>query len=388
VHLSPRFGWFVATTAAVIAATGLCSSTAAAQTAGTATAARTNRIVLVVSSAGRDSGRTHPGFEMDELSQAWLVLTRNGYHVTIASPAGGAVVADAFDRTNDYNSAMLADAAAMTQLQATRRTASLKPADFDALMVIGGKGAMFDLPLDTALARFAGALHDRGGVVAAVCHGPAGLLRARTRDGRLLFAGRAVTGFTNEEETVFGKKWRAEYPFLLEDEARRAGARWEEAPLMMPHVAVDGRLVTGQNPFGTSVATEAVVRVLGKTPVARPRWKDEAAVYAAVELLALDADVAKRVLAAQSKTLQVDLIGLLGYYQLQTASDTADVQRAVTLMELAAPYMPAPEMSMGLATGYQRLGRTREARALATDVAARHKTHEREARALLASLPQ
>jgi putative intracellular protease/amidase len=276
----------------------------------------------------------------------------------------------------------------MTQLRDTRRTASLKPADFDALLVIGGKGAMFDLPLDTALARFAGALHDRGGVVAAVCHGPAGLLRARTGDGRLLLAGRAVTGFTNEEETVFGKTWRAKYPFLLEDEARRVGARWEEAPLMMPHVTVDGRLVTGQNPFGTSVATEAVVRALGKTPVARPRWKDEAAVYAAVELLALDTVVAKRELATQAKTLQVDLIGLLGYYQLQTASTTADVQRAVLLMELAAPYMPAPEISLGLATGYQRLGRTHDARALATDVAARHKTHEREARALLASLPQ
>jgi putative intracellular protease/amidase len=374
------------------ARTGAAAVLSLAAVAGVAEAqsvpARTNHVVLVVSSAGRDSGRTHPGFEMDELSQTWLVFTRNGYRVTIASPAGGAVVADKFDPASDYNAAFLADPQAVTQLAATRRTASLRAHEFDALMVIGGKGAMFDLPADTALARLAGALYDRGGVVAAVCHGTAGLLRARTRDGRPLMAGRAVTGFTNEEETMFGKEWRSKYTFLLEDEARRLGARWEEAPLMMPHVTVDDRLVTGQNPFGTPEAAEAVVRTLGRSPVARERWKDEAAVYAARDFLAQEPAVARRTMAAQWKSLQVEMVGMLGYYQLQVAEATADVERATTLMELAAPYMPQPQLSLALATAYQRLGRISDARALATDVATRHKKHEKDARALLASLPQ
>lgn len=353
-----------------------------------ATAASARRVVIVVSSAGRDSGRTQPGFEMDELSQTWLVFRQHGYAVTIASPDGGAVVADKFEREQDYNAAFLADTLATKLLAATRRTDAVRAQDVDAVMVIGGKGAMFDLPRDPALARLLAAVHDRGGVVAAVCHGTAALLPVRTRDGRAFVAGRAMTGFSNEEEAMFGKQWRAKFPFLIEDRARELGARWSEAPLMMPHVVVDGRLVTGQNPFGTAEAAETVVRALGDTPVARRRWSDEAAVYAAVELARADAHVARRTLAEQWKGLKVEMIGLLGYYQLQVATTDADVRRATTLMELASPYMPAPQLSLALADGYKRLGRTDAARALATDVAARHAKHAAEARTLLASLPQ
>nr|MCU0636678.1 DJ-1/PfpI family protein [Gemmatimonadaceae bacterium] len=341
-------------------------------------------VLLVVSSAGRDSGRTHPGFEMDELSQAYLIFARNGYRVSIASPAGGAVVADRFSTKDDYNREFLADTQAVRLLASTRRTAGLRARDFDAMMIIGGKGAMFDLPADTALARLAGALHDEGRVVSAVCHGPAGLLRARTRDGRLLVAGRAFTGFTNEEEQLFGKQWRATYPFLLEDEARRLGARWEEAPLMLPHVTVDGRLITGQNPFGTAAAVETVVRALGRTPVARTPWPDERAVATAAALLTVPPTVAQRRLAGEWKTLQVEFIGMLGYYQLQVAREATDVQRALTLMELASPYLPTPELTLGLVEAYHRLGRTADAEALVTALARTHPEHEASARALLA----
>lgn len=375
---------FLAVRAALVAATLALPALAAGQPP--VQPARAGTVLLVVSSAGRDSGRTHPGFEMDELAQAYLVFRRNGFAVTIASPAGGPATPDPFDRTSAYNAAFLADAEGVALLANTRSTAGLRARDVEALLVIGGKGAMFDLPTDTALARLAGELHDRGAVVAAVCHGPAGLLRARTRDGRPLVAGRALTGFTNEEEVVFGKRWRARYPFQLEDEARRLGARWEEAPLMLPHVVVDGRVITGQNPFATPATAEAVVRALGRAPVARTPWRDERTLQAATTLLATDGVVARRTLAAQWKELQVELIGLVGYYQLQVAATDADVRRALTLLELAAPYMPEPQVTLGLAEAYGRVGRTGDARALAREVAARHPAHQGAARALLDTL--
>lgn len=372
--------------AAILAATLVLGTVAASRpAAGPATLqpAPTNAVVLVVSSAGRDSGRTRPGFEMDELAQAYLILKRNGYRVTIASPSGGPVEADRFDATSDYNAAFLADAEGVAALARTRPTAGLRAFEFDAVVVIGGKGAMLDLPTDTALARFAGEMFDRGNVVSAVCHGPAGLVRARTRDGKPLFAGRAVTGFSNEEEKIFGKKWSASYDFWLEDEARRVGARWEEAPLMLPHVAVDGRLITGQNPFATSEAMETVVRTLGRTPVARAPWKDERAVYAAASLLREPQLVAQRQLAAQHQDIATEFIGLIGYYQLDVAESTADVERAIRLMELASPYMPQPEISLGLAKGYHRVGRAAEARQLVDAVAASHPQMASAARAIL-----
>jgi putative intracellular protease/amidase len=357
-------------TTAILAALCATAGSLQAQRAAPAATARTNAVVLIVSGAGRDSGRTRPGFEMDELSQAWHIFTSNGFAVTIASPQGGPVQSDRFDRTSGYNAAFLADSSAMRALNNTTPTAGLRADRYDAMFVVGGKGAMFDLPADTALARLAGAMYDRGAVVSAVCHGPAGLVRARTRDGRSLLAGRAVTGFSNEEERVFGKKWAPQFTFMLEDEIRGLGARWEEAALMLPHVAVSERLITGQNPYSTAATSEAVVRALGKAPIARTPWQDERSVNFAAMALTGDALTTRRELARTYKELSVDLIGLLGYYQLQTASDETAVRRALTLMELAAPYMPQTELTLGLAEAYHRLGRTSDARQLVRSVLA------------------
>jgi len=65
-----------------------------------------------------------------------------------------------------------------------------------------------------------------------------------------------VTGFSAEEEALFGKRWANEFPFPLEDTLRRRGAHWIESPVMMPGVAIDGRLVTGQNPYSTGLVAE------------------------------------------------------------------------------------------------------------------------------------
>jgi hypothetical protein len=85
------------------------------------------------------------------------------------------------------------------------------------------------------------------------------------------------------------------------------------------------------------------------------------------------------------KDMHVDLIGLIGYYQLQIAQDDAAVRRALTLMELAAPYMPQPEISLGLAEAYHRIGRSEDARLLTRAVVQQHPTMA-AAQALLAKL--
>lgn len=47
-----------------------------------------HRIVMVVSSYGKDMGKVRPGFEMDEFSQAYLIFKANGLMVDVASPKG------------------------------------------------------------------------------------------------------------------------------------------------------------------------------------------------------------------------------------------------------------------------------------------------------------
>ena len=319
-------------------------------------AADAPRILVVVSSEGRDAGKTRPGFEMDEFAQAYLILRDNGFAIDVASPAGGKVEADRYNAKDDANAQLLADADAMRMLTSTIATRDVDASRYAAALVIGGKGAMFDLPSDRALQGVLSAIHERGGTLAAVCHGPAALVDVRLRDGSLLVAGRSLTGFSNEEETVFGKRWAAEFRFLLEDAMRERGARWHEAPLMMPKLVVDGRLITGQNPFSTPAVAEAIVRASGRTPKTRRPWRDEASLALVERLLAGPADAAHAELAANRDSLHVELIGLLGYYRLQGPLDDAAVREALAIMQLAEPYMPAPQLQLGIAEAQWRLG--------------------------------
>lgn len=344
------------------------------------------KVLLVVSSEGRDAGKTRPGFEMDEFALAWHVLRANGLQVDVASPAGGPVEADKFNPEDDHNRAIAADSQAQASLKATRRTQDILPGEHQAIVVVGGKGAMFDLPKDQALHRLLAAHDAQGGVLAAFCHGPAVLASVKRADGQPLVQGRRMTGFTDEEEKVFGKRWVAEFPFWLETKMREQGALWEEAPLMMPKWVVDGRLITGQNPFSTAGTMEAVVRALGRTPVARTVFKDEASMQLVQRWLAGEQAAVREVLRVDAARYRTDLIGMLGYYQFEAAGDDAARRQALSVMELAAPHMPHPRLRVGIARAHAKLGNPKLARELLTALLA-DKPDFAEAKKALAELP-
>lgn len=67
----------------------------------------------------------------------------------IASPNGGAVEADQYDPNKAYNREVLADDAIMRKLNNTlalRDLSDHSAAQYSGIFVVGGKGAMFDLP--------------------------------------------------------------------------------------------------------------------------------------------------------------------------------------------------------------------------------------------------
>jgi len=95
-------------------------------------------------------------------------------------------------------------------------------------------------------------------VVAAVCHGPAGLL-----DGTWALKDRQLTGFSNEEETQAGFAGNA--PWLLEDRLRISGARYIAKAPWTPHAIADGNLITGQQNYSAGVTADAVLKQLAAT---------------------------------------------------------------------------------------------------------------------------
>jgi putative intracellular protease/amidase len=101
-------------------------------------------------------------------------------------------------------------------------------------------------------------------LVAAVCHGPAGLLPAIRADGTWAFKGHRLTAFTNEAAAV---GLADKMPFLLETRLREVGGDFQAGRPWMPHVVADRNLVTGQNPASSAgVANEALARLRDAVP--------------------------------------------------------------------------------------------------------------------------
>ncbi len=92
-----------------------------------------------------------------------------------------------------------------------------------------------------------------------VCHAPAALLATRVR-GVSPFAGYRVTGFTNDEENAVGLASKARW--LLEDELKAMGVKFERGEMWKPYTVVDRNLYTGQNPASSGVLGQELLKVL------------------------------------------------------------------------------------------------------------------------------
>ncbi len=237
------------------------------------------RVLAVVTSTANigDSGKK-AGFELTELARAYYVFEANGYEVDIASPRGGKPPMRLDDEMVVADYAFLNDAQAKRKLDRSLLLAQVDPADYAAVYFVGGKGTMFDFADNADIQRIVRTVYESGGIVGAVCHGPAALLNIRLGDGQRLIAGRRMTGFTNAEELFLLKDARQLFPYLLQDRLSQHGARFVEGPIYLDNTVVDGRLVTGQNPWSTWSVAEAMVTALGHTPVPRERTSEEIAV--------------------------------------------------------------------------------------------------------------
>ena len=352
---------------------------------GAVAAVPAERVLMVISGHGKDSGKTQPGYEFDEFAQAYLIFRDNGLAIDVASPQGGKVEADQYDPEKPYNAALLADADAKAKLDNTFATSAVSDRPYAAVFVVGGKGAMFDLPNDRALQQLLRQLWQRNAVIAGVCHGPAAFADLRLADGSPLVAGKAVSAFTNDEEMLFGKKWRDHYPFLLEDKLTANGARFEKAEIMLAQHSVDGRLITGQNPYSTTAVAEAVVRALGKQPVTRELYKDERSIALLARTLKGEHAWASTELTERTSQYDVPLIAMYGYYRLQHAKQPAEKQTAVNIMALASGHWYHPKLQLALAKGHHELQQPERARQVLQALLAKEPNLQ-EAKDLLAQL--
>jgi len=222
-----------------------------------------------------ESGK-NTGYELTELARAYYVFSANGFEVDIASPEGGTppVVIDG-DDMGAFDYAFLNDPVAQAKVKNSIALEHVSASDYEAVYFVGGKGAMFDFPQNTAIQKIIRSLHKSGGIIGAVCHGPAALVNVTLDDGAFLINNKTISAFTNNEELFLIPEARNIFPFLLEEKLVSQGANFNEGPRYLEQISIDENLVTGQNPWSVWKLAEAMVAQLGYTPVKREITAEE-----------------------------------------------------------------------------------------------------------------
>jgi putative intracellular protease/amidase len=225
-----------------------------------------HKILIALTSHDDLAGLRSTGYYVPEVAHPWKIFTNAGYSVDLVSVAGGEPPMDGVDESDPVQKEFL-DNPEMTQKRRfTPRFAEINPSDYDAILFAGGHGTMWDFPSDPDLGAKARELYERGGLVAAVCHGPAALVGIHLSDGTPLVSGKKVAAFTDAEEQAVGLA--DVVPFLLQSRLEELGAHHTGAGNFEAHVVTDGRLITGQNPASAAGVAEAILATLSEKSLA------------------------------------------------------------------------------------------------------------------------
>jgi putative intracellular protease/amidase len=111
----------------------------------------------------------------------------------------------------------------------------LSPDDYDALVVCGGHGPMFQFRDHEDLKRTIGAFYEAEKPTAALCHGTCALLDVKLSDGA----------------------------YRIEDEAKHRGANFIQGGLFRAFAIRDRQLITGQQRYSGAKVAEIVIDSLG-----------------------------------------------------------------------------------------------------------------------------
>lgn len=222
----------------------------------------TNILCVVTSNDVKGATGIPTGFWLSELTHPLEKFCAAGFDYTLASIKGGKppIDKDSLDFNDPINKKFWNNETFQAKLTNTLCLDNIKPTDFNVIFFAGGHGVMWDFPNSVAINNITREIYERGGIVSAVCHGPAALVNVKLSNGQFLVDGKNLTAFTNSEETDV--QATDIVPFLLETELKNHGAIHHAATNWSNHIEVDGQLVTGQNPASAAIVGETIIKLL------------------------------------------------------------------------------------------------------------------------------
>lgn len=213
------------------------------------------------------------GWHLSEVSHVYWPLINAGFAVEFASPSGGEALMDQESiKLDDPENKSFIDKLKIANALETMALREVNPDQYQVIYFAGGHGTMWDFPDNPNIDEITRIIYEKGGIVAAVCHGPAALTSVKLTDGEYLVKDKKVNSFTDEEERAVGKE--DVVPFLLETRLRERGAHFEGGSNFSEKVVADGRLITGQNPQSASALGREIVKRWNQLELSSGRQSD------------------------------------------------------------------------------------------------------------------
>lgn len=213
------------------------------------------------------------GVMASEFTHPYYTFLDGGMEVDIASIRGGQIPID--PQTLRYmvrspeDERYLEDPIAQAKVKNSIPIADVDIDQYDIVFISGGWGAAYDLAQSPVLAAKVSESYygDKAAVIGGVCHGVLGLVNAHDRDGKLLIAGRRMTGVTDKQIKELDIELTPLHP---ETELRKVGVVFESQTafrdIFATHVTVDDeqRFVTGQNQNSGLETAHTMMRILSE----------------------------------------------------------------------------------------------------------------------------
>jgi len=220
-------------------------------------------ILFIVTNAHYYEGtEISTGNSFAEIINAYDVFINAGYTVDFVSPNGGAIPLAYINTSDVMSKKYLYDKNFMNALKNTKKPSEIMASKYKAVQYIGGGGAMFGVPVNKEIQKIAMTIYEEhNGIISSVCHGTAGIVNLKTKDGKYLVDGKKVSGYPEDYENK-EKDYFKTFPFLIKKTIQNRGGKFNFSERGNAYVEVDGRLITGQNYLSSKPVSLKIVELI------------------------------------------------------------------------------------------------------------------------------
>ncbi|MDA8735418.1 type 1 glutamine amidotransferase domain-containing protein [Porticoccaceae bacterium] len=226
----------------------------------------------VLNAPGETTGKA-TGIALSELTHPYYSYLDAGMQIDVASIKGGQIPVDPSGlgraMISPEDKRYLNDPTLLAKVENSLLIDDVDFTQYDAIFLVGGWGAAYDLGYSEVLAKKLGDAYygAKEPLMGSVCHGALGFINVKDLNGNKLIASRAMTGVTDKQVKELGIELTPLHP---ETELRKAGAVFESQTafrdVFATHVAIDAeqRFITGQNQNSGLETAQKMIAIMAR----------------------------------------------------------------------------------------------------------------------------